>query len=75
MHCLKDILGDTQIPQGLAFAAYLPRGGVQDAVISRSGLALDDLPAGAVVGTSSVRRKAQLQLRHPQPGYPAVVEA
>ncbi|MBF6370301.1 hydroxymethylbilane synthase [Nocardia puris] len=65
VHCLKDIPGDIPIPQGLAFAAYLPREDVHDAVISRSGLALADLPAGAVVGTSSVRRRAQLQLRHP----------
>ncbi|MEU5409860.1 hydroxymethylbilane synthase [Nocardia asteroides] len=65
VHCLKDIPGDIPIPQGLAFAAYLPREDVHDAVISRSGLPLAELADGAVVGTSSVRRKAQLQLRHP----------
>ncbi|MFD3458649.1 hydroxymethylbilane synthase [Nocardia fluminea] len=38
---------------------------VHDAVISRTGAVLSDLPAGASVGTSSVRRTAQLRIQHP----------
>ncbi|WP_043652584.1 hydroxymethylbilane synthase [Nocardia thailandica] len=66
VHCLKDIPGDIPIPAGLAFAAYLEREDVHDAVISRTGTPLAELPAGAIVGTSSVRRAAQLRLHHPQ---------
>ncbi len=65
VHCLKDIPGDVPIPSGLAFAGYLPREDVHDAVISRSGARLAELPEGSVVGTSSVRRAAQLRVHHP----------
>lgn len=69
VHCLKDIPGDEPIPDGLEIAAYLAREAVQDAVVAPVGTALpsgpDSLPAGAVVGTSSVRRRAQLQRRWP----------
>ncbi|QIS09958.1 hydroxymethylbilane synthase [Nocardia arthritidis] len=65
VHCLKDIPGDIPVPEGLAFAGYLPRDDIHDAVISRSGAPLAELPAGAVVGTSSVRRTAQLLLHYP----------
>jgi len=65
VHCLKDIPGDVPIPSGLAFAGYLPREDVHDAVISRSGARLAELPDGSVVGTSSVRRAAQLRVHHP----------
>lgn len=65
VHCLKDIPGDIPVPAGLAFAGYLPRGDIHDAVISRSGAPLAELPDGSVIGTSSVRRTAQLRLRYP----------
>jgi hydroxymethylbilane synthase len=65
VHCLKDIPGDVPDPQGLSFAAYLPRENIQDAVISRSGAPLTELTEGAVVGTSAVRRAAQLRLHYP----------
>jgi len=65
VHCLKDIPGDVPVPDGLAFAGYLPREDVHDAVISRSGARLAELPDGSVVGTSSVRRAAQLRVHHP----------
>ncbi|MCA1821817.1 MAG: hydroxymethylbilane synthase, partial [Pseudonocardia sp.] len=65
VHCLKDIPGDVPDPQGLNFAAYLPRENIQDAVISRSGAPLTELTEGAVVGTSAVRRAAQLRLHYP----------
>ncbi|MGH3772790.1 MAG: hydroxymethylbilane synthase, partial [Pseudonocardiaceae bacterium] len=65
VHCLKDIPGEVPVPEGLTFAAYLPRENIHDAVISRTGDPLTQLPAGAVVGTSAVRRAAQLRLHYP----------
>lgn len=65
VHCLKDIPGDIPVSEGLAFAGYLPREDIHDAVISRSVARLAELPEGSVIGTSSVRRIAQLRLRHP----------
>ncbi|MGH3896988.1 MAG: hydroxymethylbilane synthase [Pseudonocardiaceae bacterium] len=65
VHCLKDIPGDVPTAEGLTFAAYLPREDIRDAVISRTGVPLRELPAGALIGTSSVRRAAQLRLHHP----------
>jgi hydroxymethylbilane synthase len=66
VHCLKDIPGDIPPPAGTSFAAYLAREDIRDAVLTRTGQGLAELPAGAVVGTSSVRRAAQLRLRFPQ---------
>ncbi|MFY1633725.1 hydroxymethylbilane synthase [Solwaraspora sp. WMMB335] len=65
VHCLKDVPGDVALPEGLAIAAYLPREDVHDAVVSRHGGTLDDLPADATVATSSPRRRAQLTTRWP----------
>jgi hydroxymethylbilane synthase len=65
VHCLKDIPGDISVPDRLAFAGYLPREDIHDAVISRSGAPLAELPTGSVIGTSSVRRAAQLRVHHP----------
>jgi hydroxymethylbilane synthase len=65
VHCLKDIPGDIPAPEGLVFAAFLPREDIHDAVISRTGATLAELPAGAVIGTSAVRRAAQLRLHYP----------
>ena len=47
-------------PDGLALTTYLPREDVRDAFVSLDGGKLADLREGAVVGTSSLRRKAQL---------------
>ncbi len=57
LHCLKDMPTDP-IP-GLSIAAYLEREDPRDVLISR-GPDLPDLPAGAVVGTGSVRRTSQI---------------
>jgi len=65
VHCLKDIPGDVPVPDGLTFAGYLPREDIHDAVISRSGARLAELPEVSVIGTSSVRRAAQLRVQHP----------
>ena len=58
VHSLKDL--PTESPAGLAVGAVPPRANPADALISRSGLALDALPTNAKVGTSSRRRAAQL---------------
>jgi hydroxymethylbilane synthase len=56
------------LPPGLVFAAYLPREDVRDAIVfpaSSPCAALADLPAGSRIGTSSVRRRAQLARHRP----------
>jgi len=63
VHSMKDM--PTYQPDGLVLETYLPREDVRDASISPRAKALEDLPAGTVVGTSSLRRKAQLKLRRP----------
>ncbi|MDI2132584.1 hydroxymethylbilane synthase [Yinghuangia seranimata] len=60
VHCLKDVPGDEPVPEGLELTAYLPRDDAHDAVVTATGAKLTDLPSGARVGTSSVRRAAQL---------------
>lgn len=65
VHCLKDMPGETPLPAGMAVAAYLERDDVRDSLISRDGLPLAQLPAGARIGTSSVRRRAQLAALRP----------
>ncbi|WP_042384134.1 hydroxymethylbilane synthase [Streptacidiphilus melanogenes] len=66
VHCLKDMPGDRPLPEGTAVAAYLPRDDIRDAVVQPRGLRLDQLPAGARIGTSSVRRIAQLAAAYPE---------
>ncbi len=63
VHSMKDM--PVAQPAGLALDCYLPREDVRDAFISLDGGALADLPEGAVVGTSSLRRRAQLLHRRP----------
>lgn len=57
VHSLKDM--PTRLPDGLELACYLAREDVRDAFLSDKASSLEDLPKGAVVGTSSLRRKAQ----------------
>jgi hydroxymethylbilane synthase len=52
-------------PDGLVLDCYLPREDVRDAFVSPGAARLADLPEGAVVGTSSLRRRAQLANRRP----------
>ncbi len=63
VHSMKDMPVDQ--PQGLTLECYLPREDVRDAFISPSGGTLDGLRPGTKVGTSSLRRKAQLLNRRP----------
>jgi hydroxymethylbilane synthase len=58
VHSLKDLPSDT--PPGLCLAAYLERDDPRDVLVTRAGGGVDALPPGAVVGTSSPRRKAVL---------------
>lgn len=66
VHCVKDVPGDVPVARGTAFAAYLRRDSLHDALVEPGGRTLEELPAGAVVGTSSVRRVAQLTAAWPQ---------
>ncbi|MBC3984091.1 hydroxymethylbilane synthase [Streptomyces buecherae] len=65
VHCVKDVPADRPLPAGTVFAAYLKRDDIRDALVHPDGLTLDQLPAGARIGTSSVRRVAQLAVSHP----------
>jgi hydroxymethylbilane synthase len=63
VHSLKDL--PTEEPQDVVIGAVCRREDARDCVVSRDGLALERLPAGAVVGTSSLRRAAQLRALRP----------
>lgn len=60
---MKDM--PTLQPGGLLIDTYLPREDMRDAFISPHLKSIADLPEGAVVGTSSLRRRAQVKLRRP----------
>jgi hydroxymethylbilane synthase len=63
VHSLKDL--PTEPTPGLCLAAVPPRAAVGDALLSREGQTFDQLPQGAVIGTGSSRRRAQLWHRRP----------
>ena len=63
VHSMKDMPGEQ--PEGLLIDCYLPREDVRDAFVSPSGTGIAGLAQGAVVGTSSLRRRAQLLNRRP----------
>jgi hydroxymethylbilane synthase len=65
VHCVKDVPADRPLPAGTTFAAFLKRDDIRDALVHPGGLTLDELPAGTRIGTSSVRRIAQLAACHP----------
>ncbi|GAC1445075.1 MAG: hydroxymethylbilane synthase [Chloroflexota bacterium] len=64
VHSLKDVPSDTETP-GLVLAAYSTREDPRDVLVSCSGLLLSELPFGARVGTSSLRRRTQLHYVRP----------
>ena len=64
VHSLKDL--PVENPQGLAIGCIPQRAEVRDALISAGGYTLATLPAGARVGTSSLRRAAQVLASHPR---------
>ncbi|WP_136419336.1 hydroxymethylbilane synthase [Herbaspirillum sp. ST 5-3] len=64
VHSLKDV--PMELPEGFALAAVLEREDPRDAFVSNEYASLDDLPDGAVVGTSSLRRQALIAARFPK---------
>ena len=63
VHSSKDM--PTILPDGLAISAFLPREDVRDAFVSPRWGSLAEMPAGARVGTSSLRRRAQVKRLRP----------
>lgn len=64
VHSLKDVPSDLSVP-GLVLAAFSPRADPRDALVSREGRPLAELPPGSTVGTSSPRRRMQLLAARP----------
>ena len=63
VHSMKDM--PVEQPEGLVLDCYLPREDTRDAFVSIKYKSIAELPEGAVVGTSSLRRKSQLLNRRP----------
>jgi len=63
VHSMKDV--PTWLPEGLEIAAVLPREDPRDAFLSPHGRRIADLPQGAVFGTASLRRQAQVMAMRP----------
>ena len=63
VHSLKDL--PTELPDGVAIAAVSVREDARDALVGREPLRWNDLPRGAVIATSSLRRRAQLLRARP----------
>ncbi|NVK34108.1 MAG: hydroxymethylbilane synthase [Rhodobacteraceae bacterium] len=63
VHSSKDM--PTFLPQGLGLTAFLPREDVRDAFLSVKATSIMDLPQGAVVGSSSLRRQAMIKRLRP----------
>ncbi|HEY3911915.1 MAG TPA: hydroxymethylbilane synthase [Stellaceae bacterium] len=63
VHSLKDL--ETWLPAGVEIACVLPRDDPRDAFLSPRAASFDQLPNGALVGTASLRRQAQLLRRRP----------
>ena len=63
VHSLKDL--PVEDAPGLVMGAIPPREDARDIIVTRSGLGIDDLPAAAIIGTSSIRRQAQILFHRP----------
>ena len=63
VHSLKDL--PTELPEGLEIGAISEREDVRDALVTPTGVDLESLRDGARVGTSSLRRRAQIQYNRP----------
>lgn len=63
VHSMKDV--PMEFPEGLGLAVICPREDARDAFVSNRFASLDELPAGSVVGTSSLRRQCQLLAKRP----------
>ena len=64
VHSLKDV--PSIIPEQFELAAFLERADPRDAWVHPSGIAIHEMPEGAVIGTSAPRRRAQLAALYPQ---------
>ncbi len=63
VHSMKDVPAD--LPTGFILGAVMAREDPRDAFVSNSYQSVNQMPGGAVVGTSSLRRSAQVMERHP----------
>lgn len=63
VHSLKDV--PMELPEGFTLTAVMEREDPRDALVSPTFASLDEMPAGTVVGTSSLRREAALRSRYP----------
>jgi hydroxymethylbilane synthase len=63
VHSMKDV--PAEMPEGFCIAAVLERANHADALVSGDGVQLDELPQGALLGSSSLRRQAQLKMMRP----------
>lgn len=63
VHCIKDVT--VSFPDGLGLVTICEREDPRDAFVSPAYASLDDLPAGSVLGTSSLRRQCQVKERRP----------
>ncbi len=63
VHSMKDV--PTRLPEGLILSTTTERENPQDAFVSNKFASIEDLPQGAVVGTSSLRRIAQIRAKRP----------
>ena len=63
VHSMKDVPAD--MPDGFCIAAVLERANHADSLVTRNGGGLDTVPQGATIGSSSLRRQAQLKLLRP----------
>lgn len=70
VHSLKDMPGE--LPDGLALVSFGEREDARDVLLSKHSMSFDALPAGAVIGTSSLRREAQLRRLRPDLSYQVI---
>ncbi|MBT8066727.1 MAG: hydroxymethylbilane synthase [Gammaproteobacteria bacterium] len=63
VHSMKDV--PAEMPEGFCIAAVLQRANHADALVSGAGVQLEGLPQGALLGSSSLRRQAQLKMMRP----------
>lgn len=70
VHSMKDMPGD--LPEGLALVSASEREDPRDVLLSHNHVKFQDLPAGAIIGTSSLRREAQLRRLRPDLNYQVI---
>ena len=63
VHSAKDV--PMQLADGLCIGAVLAREDCRDVLVTRTGISAKDLPAGSVIGTSSLRRELQIKAMNP----------